>query len=83
MATLSFYIKIKKFQHTKNEGIQAFVWQIFVNQQFLISPNAATKKSDEISVLQFGNQDYFISEFLCTLPRTLTEPFDCNFFLLT
>ena len=44
--------------------------------------NAATKEPNKVSVLQFGNQNYFISEFLCTLSRTLTEPFDCNFFLL-
>jgi len=45
--------------------------------------DAATKKSDEVSVLQFCNQNNFISEFLCTLSGTLTKPFDCNLYVLS
>ena len=44
--------------------------------------NTATKKSDEVPMLQFSDQKNFISEFLYALSRTLTKPFDCNFFFL-
>ena len=43
--------------------------------------NAETKKSNQVSVLQFGNQNYFISKLLSPLHRTLTKPFDSNFLL--
>jgi hypothetical protein len=44
--------------------------------------DAANKRSDEVSVLQFCNRN-LISEFLYTLSRILTEPFDCNRYVLS
>ena len=40
---------------TKNERVKAFVRHIFINQQFLFSLNAATKKPYKITMLKLGD----------------------------
>ena len=55
---------------TENEGVQAFVRHVFINQHFFFLLNAASKKLYKISVLKLGNQSYFIFELIQSLPRT-------------
>ena len=54
--TLVFFIKkialnLYAVEHTENDGIQAFIRQVLINQQLFISLNAATKKSNQVSML--------------------------------
>jgi hypothetical protein len=60
----------------------AFVGQVFVIEEPLISMDATTKKSDQLLVLHLGNLNNFIPKFICSLSRTLTEPFGSNFFVI-
>jgi len=57
--------------HTKDEGIQAFVRHIFIDQHCFFGFNAATKKLDKISVLKFRNAYNFVLEFIKSLCRSL------------
>jgi len=54
---------------TKDKEIQAFIWQIFIDQHFLFSLSATSQEPNEISVLEFGNQSDFIFELAVTLSR--------------
>ena len=70
--TLVFFIKkialnLYAVEHTENDGIQAFIRQVLINQHIFISLNAATKKSNK-----------FISKFLASLVWVPTKSFDCN-----
>ena len=53
--------------HTKNEGVQAFVGHVLMNQHLFFLLNATAKKLDKISMLKFCNQHNFIFEFLYSL----------------
>ena len=48
----------------ENERVQASVGHVFINQHFLLSLNAATKKLYKISVLKLVNQYHFIFELI-------------------
>ena len=52
---------------TKDKEVQAFVWQVFVDQYFLLSLRAASHEPNQIPVLQFGNELNFIFELYETL----------------
>jgi hypothetical protein len=65
-------------ERTENDGIQAFIGQILIYQQLFISINAATKKPDQVSMLQLGNQNNFVSELLSSLVRVPAKSFDSN-----
>ena len=53
--------------HTEDEEIQAFVWQVFINQYFLLSLRATSQEPNQITVLEFGYQLDFIFELYETL----------------
>jgi hypothetical protein len=52
---------------TKDKEIQAFVWQIFIDQHFLLSLRATSHEPNQISVLEFGYQLDFVFELYETL----------------
>lgn len=52
---------------TKNEMIQAFILEVFINQHSFFSTNAASQKPDEVSMLKFSDQDDFILELFNAL----------------
>lgn len=52
---------------TKNEMIQAFILQVFVNKHSFFSTNAASQKPDEVSMLKFSDQGDFILELFNAL----------------
>ena len=54
--------------HTEDEEIQAFVWQVFINQYFLLFFRATSQEPNQITVLEFGYQLDFIFELYETLP---------------
>jgi hypothetical protein len=54
--------------HTKDEEIQAFVWQVFIDQYFLLFLGATSQEPNQIPVLEFGNELDFIFELSETLP---------------
>ena len=53
--------------HTEEDGVQAFVGQVLVDEQLFFSLGAAAKETDQVSMLQFGDQDGFVPELLCSL----------------
>ena len=53
--------------HTEDEEIQAFVWQVFINQYFLLFFRATSQEPNQITVLEFGYQLDFIFELYETL----------------
>ena len=46
--------------HTKNEEIQAFVRQVFIDQYFLLFLRATSQEPNQIGVLEFGYELEFI-----------------------
>jgi hypothetical protein len=52
---------------TKDEEVQAFVWQVFVDQYFLPSLRVTSHEPNQISVLKFGYELNFIFELYETL----------------
>jgi hypothetical protein len=54
--------------HTKDEEIQAFVWQVFIDQYFLLFLGATSQEPNQIPVLEFGYELDFIFELSETLP---------------
>ena len=57
------YIVVLESQ-TKNEQVQAFVGQVFIDEHLFSATNATSKKLYEISVLKFCNGFNFIFELL-------------------
>jgi hypothetical protein len=53
--------------NTEYKEIQAFIWQVFINQHFVFSLRATSQEPNQISVLEFGNQLDFIFELSQTL----------------
>jgi hypothetical protein len=53
--------------HTKDEEIQAFVWQVFVHQYFLLFLRATPQEPNQIAMLEFGYELDFIFELCETL----------------
>ena len=60
--------KFMERKRTKNEGVQAFVWHVLINQHHFFLLNATTKNFDKIPMLKFCNQHNFIFEFFYSLP---------------
>jgi hypothetical protein len=60
--------------HTKDEGIQASVGHVFIDQHFFFRFNAATKKFHKISMLKFRNAYNFVFEFIKSLCGSLWKP---------
>lgn len=54
--------------HTKDKEVQAFIWQIFIHQNFFLALNAASQEPNQICVLEFRYELYFILELYKTLP---------------
>jgi hypothetical protein len=52
---------------TEDEEVQAFVWQVFVDQYFLFSLRATSHEPNQISVLKFGDELNFILKLYETL----------------
>jgi hypothetical protein len=52
---------------TEDEEVQAFVWQVFVDQYFLLSLRATSHEPNQISVLKFGDELNFIFKLYETL----------------
>ena len=57
------YIVVLESQ-TKNEQVQAFVGQVFIDEHLFSTTSATSKKLYEISVLKFCNGFNFIFELL-------------------
>jgi hypothetical protein len=53
--------------HTEKDVVQAFVGQVLVDEQLLCSLCAAAKETNQVSMLQFCDQDGFVLELLCSL----------------
>jgi hypothetical protein len=45
---------------TKDEEVQALVWQVLIDQYFLLSLSATSHEPNQISVLKFGYDLNFI-----------------------
>jgi hypothetical protein len=54
--------------YTEDEEIQAFVWQVFINQYFFLFLRATSQEPNQITVLEFGYELDFIFELCETLP---------------
>jgi hypothetical protein len=54
--------------NTKDKEVQAFIWQIFIYQYFLLSLIATSQELNQICVLKLGYELDFISELCETLP---------------
>jgi hypothetical protein len=52
---------------TKNEEIQAFIWQVFIDQYFLLFLRATPQEPNQIPVLEFGYELDFIFKLYETL----------------
>jgi hypothetical protein len=46
--------------YTKDEEIQAFVWQVFIDQYFLRILGATSQEPNQILVLEFGYELDFV-----------------------
>lgn len=53
--------------HTKKIIIQAFIFQIFIDQHMLFSINAITQNSNKIYMLELCRKYNFVLEFLESL----------------
>jgi hypothetical protein len=53
--------------HTKDEVIQAFVRQVFIDQYFLLLSRATSQEPNQIQVLEFGYEMEFILKLYETL----------------
>ena len=65
--------------HTKDEVIQAFVGQVFIDQYFLLLLRAASQEPNQIHVLKFGYELNFIFELHQTLSGMWIKSLYCNF----
>ena len=63
--------------YTEDEEIQAFVWQVFINQYFFLFLRATSQELNQITVLQFGYELDFIFELCETLPWMWSKSLDC------
>jgi hypothetical protein len=52
---------------TEDEVIQTFVWQVFIDQHFLLFLRATSQKPNQIRVLEFRYELDFILELCETL----------------
>jgi hypothetical protein len=50
----------KKKEHTKDYGIQAFIFHVFINKHQLFSFETVAQQTYQINVLKFCNQNEFI-----------------------
>jgi hypothetical protein len=53
---------------TKDEGIQAFVRQVFIDQYFFLFLRATSQEPNQIAMLEFGYELDFVFELCETLP---------------
>jgi len=54
--------------YTEDEEIQAFAWQVFINQYFFLFLRATSQEPNQITVWEFGYELDFIFELCETLP---------------
>jgi hypothetical protein len=53
--------------YTKNEEVEAFVWQVFIDQNFLFSMRATSQEPNQVPVLKLCYELNFIFELYETL----------------
>ena len=46
--------KFLERRYTKNEGVQAFVWHVLINQHLFFFVNTTTQKPNKIDMLKFS-----------------------------
>jgi hypothetical protein len=63
-----FFFKKRMQMRTKDERIQTFVRQVFIDQYFFLFLRATSQEPNQIAVLEFGYELDFVFELCETLP---------------